>query len=249
MGRLSRQGVSSQTRPETRRVARQTAAEARSRLVDRQSALTADWAKRTGLSAGIPVAVGAFDAHLARSVGRETRHAREDHRHEHLRHQVARTPRSSPTSRALRHRGRQRCSRDYFGIEAGQSAVGDMFNWLVNYIQPGGTKAGSHERTLTGAAKLAARRKRFARARLEQRQSHHPRGSAAHRLARIGQTLYTTPAEVYRALIEATAFGALDDHQRFEEYGVKISSVVNCGGIARRTRWSCRFTRTSRDAR
>jgi len=48
----------------------------------------------------------------------------------------------------------------------------------------------------------------------------------------IGQTLYTSPAEIYRALVEATAFGALTIINRFEEYGVKISSVVNCGGIA-----------------
>ena len=48
----------------------------------------------------------------------------------------------------------------------------------------------------------------------------------------VGQTLYTTPAEIYRALIEATAFGALTIINRFEEYGVKIKQVVNCGGIA-----------------
>jgi L-ribulokinase len=48
----------------------------------------------------------------------------------------------------------------------------------------------------------------------------------------MGQTLYTTPAEIYRALIEATAFGALTIIQRFEEYGVKVRQVVNCGGIA-----------------
>ena len=48
----------------------------------------------------------------------------------------------------------------------------------------------------------------------------------------IGQTLHTTPAEIYRALIEATAFGALTIINRFEEYGVKIKEVVNCGGIA-----------------
>src|SRR5207245_5804899 len=47
-----------------------------------------------------------------------------------------------------------------------------------------------------------------------------------------GQTLYTTPAEIYRALIEATAFGALTIINRFEEYGVKVAQVVNCGGIA-----------------
>ncbi len=48
----------------------------------------------------------------------------------------------------------------------------------------------------------------------------------------IGQTLYTTPAEIYRALIEATAFGALTIINRFEEYGVKVKQIVNCGGIA-----------------
>ena len=48
----------------------------------------------------------------------------------------------------------------------------------------------------------------------------------------LGQTLYTTPAEFYRALIEATAFGALTIINRFEEYGVKVKQVVNCGGIA-----------------
>jgi L-ribulokinase len=40
---------------------------------------------------------------------------------------------------------------------------------------------------------------------------------------------------VYRALIEATAFGALTIINRFEEYGVKISQVVNCGGIAEKS--------------
>jgi L-ribulokinase len=48
----------------------------------------------------------------------------------------------------------------------------------------------------------------------------------------LGQTLYTKPAEIYRALIEATAFGALTIINRFEEYGVKIEQVLNCGGIA-----------------
>jgi L-ribulokinase len=51
----------------------------------------------------------------------------------------------------------------------------------------------------------------------------------------MGQTLYTTPVEIYRALIEATAFGALTIINRFEEYGVKIRQVVNCGGIAEKS--------------
>jgi L-ribulokinase len=48
----------------------------------------------------------------------------------------------------------------------------------------------------------------------------------------VGQTLHTTAPEVYRALVEATAFGAFTIIRRFEEYGVKVREVINCGGIA-----------------
>ena len=51
----------------------------------------------------------------------------------------------------------------------------------------------------------------------------------------VGQTLYTTPPEIYRALVEATAFGALTIINRFEEYGVNIEHVINCGGIAEKS--------------
>jgi L-ribulokinase len=48
----------------------------------------------------------------------------------------------------------------------------------------------------------------------------------------IGQTLHTTRAEIYRALIEATAFGARAIIERIREYDVPIERVVCCGGIA-----------------
>jgi L-ribulokinase len=48
----------------------------------------------------------------------------------------------------------------------------------------------------------------------------------------VGQTLYTTQAEIYRALIEATAFGARAIIERIREYGVPITRVVCAGGIA-----------------
>ena len=48
----------------------------------------------------------------------------------------------------------------------------------------------------------------------------------------VGQTLHTTRAEIYRALIEATAFGARAIVERMREYGVPIDRVVCCGGIA-----------------
>jgi L-ribulokinase len=48
----------------------------------------------------------------------------------------------------------------------------------------------------------------------------------------LGQTLHTTQAEIYRALIEATAFGARMIIERIVEYGVPIERVVCAGGIA-----------------
>src|SRR6185437_5042862 len=44
----------------------------------------------------------------------------------------------------------------------------------------------------------------------------------------------STPAEIYRALVEATAFGSRVIVERLEEYGVPVERVLNCGGIAAR---------------
>ena len=48
----------------------------------------------------------------------------------------------------------------------------------------------------------------------------------------VGQTLHTTQAEIYRALIEATAFGARAIIERLTANGVPVTRVINCGGIA-----------------
>ena len=101
----------------------------------------------------------------------------------------------------------------------------------MNYLQPGGKKAGSHEELSLGAAKLQPGESGL----LALDWNNGNRTILVdQRLTGLllGQTLYTTPAEIYRALIEATAFGALTIINRFEEYGVKVRQVVNCGGIA-----------------
>ncbi|HEY1716734.1 MAG TPA: FGGY-family carbohydrate kinase, partial [Verrucomicrobiae bacterium] len=119
----------------------------------------------------------------------------------------------------------------FFGLEAGQSAVGDLFNWLVNYIEPGGKKVLSHRDLDEAALKLKPGESGL----LALDWNNGNRTILVDQKLTgllIGQTLYTTPAEIYRALVEATAFGALTIINRFEEYGVKISQVVNCGGIA-----------------
>jgi L-ribulokinase len=194
--------------------------------------LTAEWAKRTGLREGIPVAVGAFDAHLGavgagiapgtlvKIIGTSTCDM-----------MVAPANRELPDIPGLCGIVKGSILPGYFGLEAGQSAVGDIFNWFVNYVQPGGSKAGSHVNLTQQAAQLAP----GASGLLALDWNNGNRTILVdQRLTGllIGQTLYTTPGEIYRALIEATAFGALTIINRVEEYGVQVRRVVNCGGIA-----------------
>jgi len=197
--------------------------------------LTADWARRTGLTAGIPVAVGAFDAHLGavgsgvapgtlvKIIGTSTC-------------DIA----ISPTTKKLADVPGLCGIVDgsvlpgHFGLEAGQSAVGDIFNWWVNYVQPGGKNPLTHRDLDAAAAKLKPGESGLIA--LDWNNGNRTI-LVDQRLTGllVGQTLYTTPVEIYRALVEATAFGALTIINRFEEYGVKINQVVNCGGIAEKS--------------
>jgi L-ribulokinase len=194
--------------------------------------LSAEWSRRTGLRQGIPVAMGAFDAHLGaigagiapgtlvKIIGTSTC----DIAVWPLKDKLADIPGLCGIVSGS-------VLPDCYGLEAGQSAVGDIFNWFVNYIQPGGPKAGSHEALTRGAARLRAGESGLLA--LDWNNGNRT-VLVDQRLTGLllGQTLYTTPAEIYRALIEATAFGALTIINRFEQYGVRISQVVNCGGIA-----------------
>ena len=194
--------------------------------------LVEQWADKLGLPAGIPVAVGAFDAHLGavgsgiapgklvKIIGTSTCDmlvAESDH-------ELADIPGICGIVDGSILPG-------FFGLEAGQSAVGDIFNWFVNYVQPGGEKEGSHEVLTDKAANLKPGQSGLLA--LDWNNGNRT-VLVDQRLTGllIGQTLHTRPEEIYRALIEATAFGALTIINRFEEYGVKVSEVINCGGIA-----------------
>lgn len=194
--------------------------------------LTADWATRTGLPAGIPVASGALDAHLG-AVGCGIKPGT-----------LVKTIGTSTCDMMIVPMGKKLADipglcgivkgsilPGCYGLEAGQSAVGDIFNWFVNYLRPLGGKDGSHAALSAAAAKLKPGESGL----LALDWNHGNRTVLVdQRLTGllVGQTLYTTPAEIYRALIEATAFGALTIINRFEEYGVNVEEVVNCGGIA-----------------
>jgi L-ribulokinase len=191
--------------------------------------LCEEWAKKTGLKAGIPIAVGAFDCHLGaigagvkpgvlvKVLGTSTC-------------DISVQPNTIKLADVPGVCGIVDGSvlPGYFGLEAGQSAVGDIFNWFVEYVKP--TGLGHVELTEQAATMKPGESGLVA---LDWNNGNRTI-LVDQRLTGLllGQTLYTTPAEIYRALVEATAFGALTIIDRFEEYGVKIDEVVNCGGIA-----------------
>ena len=194
--------------------------------------LTQEWAEKLGLPAGIPVAVGAFDAHLgavgsgvaegilAKTIGTSSCDI--------LVYPIENKLKDIPGICGIVDGS---VLPGHWGLEAGQSAVGDILNWFVNYINPGGVETGSHEALTAEAAKLKPGQSGL----LALDWNNGNRCVLVdQRLTGLllGQTLHTTGAEIYRALIEATAFGALTIINRFEEYGVKIDEIICCGGIA-----------------
>ena len=199
---------------------------------DAVGALTAEWSTKFGLPEGIPVAAGSFDAHMgAVGSGIEPGTLVKIIGTSSCDMTVAPLDRDLPDIPGLCGIVPESILPGYYGLEAGQSAVGDIFNWYANRVQPGGKEAGSHaaltadaERIKPGASGLLA---------LDWHNGNRTI-LVDQRLTGmlVGMTLHTTPAEVYRALVEATAFGARVIMERFEEYGVKIDRVVNCGGIS-----------------
>lgn len=194
--------------------------------------LTSEWARALGLPAGIPVSVGAFDAHLGavgsgirpgilvKIIGTSTCDIA-----------VAPLSETLPDIPGLCGIVPESVLPGHYGLEAGQSAVGDIFNWFVERIRPGGPKIGSHE-----ALTREAERLRPGESGLLALDWWNGNRTVLvdQRLTGliVGLTLGSTPAEIYRALVEATAFGARAIMERFEEYRIPIRRVINCGGIA-----------------
>jgi L-ribulokinase len=192
--------------------------------------LSAEWAATFGVPAGIPIAMGGFDAHYG-AVGAGVRSGTFVKIIGTSTCDCAIAPAAATMADIPGICGIVPGSimPGYYGIEAGQSAVGDLLRWWVDEIclgDPALHAALSEEaaRLRPGESGLLA---------LDWNNGNRtvlvdPRLTGL----LVGQTLHTTRAEVYRALIEATAFGARTIVARLEAYGVPIERVVCCGGIA-----------------
>jgi L-ribulokinase len=201
----------------------------------RAGGLCAEWAAKTGLRAGTAVAVGAFDAHmgavgagvaegsLVKILGTSTC-------------DIMVSPSDRPLEDIPGVCGIVNGSvvGGHYGIEAGQSAVGDIFLWFVHNLVPdtyGSTIDAKYARLEAEAAALAPGESGL----LALDWNNGNRTILVdQRLTGLllGQTLHTKAHEIYRALIEATAFGALRIIERIEQYGVPVHDVINCGGLA-----------------
>ena len=218
--------------------------------------LSAEWADRLGIPAGIPIAVGAFDAHMG-AVGGQIEPF-----------QLSRIMGTStcdilvaPAAHLPAAPVRGICGQvagsvlpDLVGLEAGQSAFGDVYAWLVRLIR------GATENFIQQQEWLAATdRDRLCQAletdlliQLSQRAAALTDDSellardwlngrrtpdADQRLQGVlsGITLGTDAPQLFRALVEATCYGARLIVDRFIAEGVDIQGVIGLGGVAKKS--------------
>lgn len=196
--------------------------------------LTPEAAGKTGLPSGIPVAVGGLDAHVG-AVGAGIRPGT-----------LVKILGTSSCDMLVAPRDAKApdipgiCGivpgsilPDRVGLEAGQSAVGDIFHWFVENLCPPAFTAGGDVFKNLGAAMARLRPGESGLIALDWNNGN--RSVLVDPLLGgllIGQSLHTTAPEILRALFEATAFGARVIIERFEEYGVRVQNMVVTGGIA-----------------
>lgn len=229
--------------------------------------LTEEWAQRLHLPAGIPVAVGAYDAHMG-AVGGGVE--------EGVLVKVMGTstcdmivgPRGEGAERLVK----GICGQvdgsiipGLVGYEAGQSAFGDVYAWFKSLLmwpveqvlpQAVGAVHGAEGTQAPTSAIRALSEEISARimpaleaeaAKLEPGASgvlaldwlngrRTPDANQKLKGALAGLTLGTSAPMIYRALIEATAFGTRAIVERFEQEGVSIQKIRAIGGVARKSR-------------
>lgn len=126
----------------------------------------------------------------------------------------------------------------YFGFEAGQSCVGDHFQWFAERCVPAAYERAAAERGLDIQAYLT-----------ELAGALQPGQSGLVALdwwngnrsvlvdadltgLLLGMTLKTKPEEIYRALIEATAYGTRTIIENYRRHNVPVNKLFAAGGIA-----------------
>lgn len=192
--------------------------------------LSPEWAEKLGLTEGIPVSMGAFDVHygavgcgveegvIVKVIGTSTCDCG-----------VVNVERGIPDIPGICGIVKGSILPGALGLEAGQSAVGDIFKWWVENICEGDDE--TYARLEKEAAELEPGQSGLLS--LDWNNGNRTILVDPYLTGLIlGLTLHSSRAEIYRALIEGTAFGARIILQRLEEYGVPLERIICSGGIA-----------------
>lgn len=210
-------------------------------LGTRAGELTAEMAEQIGLVPGIAVAVGNVDAHAAvPGVGVVTPGKLVMVMGTSICHMVL-------SDRELTVEGMCGVVEDgiisgYYGYEAGQSAVGDIFAWFVDQAVPSDVSVRAESEGLDIHEWLERQASQYKPGETGLLALDWWNGNRSVLVDAdltgllVGYTLATKPEEVYRALLEATAFGTRKIVDAFHENGVRVDELYACGGLPQRNR-------------
>ncbi|MBE8716184.1 ribulokinase [Cellvibrio polysaccharolyticus] len=220
-------------------------------------ALTAEWAEKLGLPVGIPVGFSAFDCHMG-AVAANVK--------EGVLTKIMGTSTCDITVASYEAIG-DKCIRGIcgqvdgsvmpglIGLEAGQSAFGDLYAWfrnLVNWPVQNLLQTSTllddntreqlirelEDKTLAALGNAASKLAPGATGitALDWVNGRRtPDADQTVSMAITGLKMGSHAPEIFRALVEATAFGARAIIERFKEEGVAIDSVVVIGGISKKS--------------
>lgn len=197
---------------------------------ERAGVITSEAAAWTGLLPGTPVAVANVDAHvsvpaatvvspgsLVAVMGTSTCHVA-----------LAEEDRVVPGFCGVVEDG---VIPGMFGYEAGQAAVGDMFAWFVGLLSGGDGDAGDLHRSLEQEAAQLRPGESGLVALDWWNGNRSVLVDADLTGLLLGPTLATTRGDIYRALLESTAFGTRVIVESLEEAGIEVNDIVACGGL------------------
>lgn len=126
----------------------------------------------------------------------------------------------------------------FMGYEAGQSCVGDHFEWFTENCVPASYYEEAEAKGINIHQLLTEKASKLAIGESGLLALDWWNGNRSTLVdvdltgMMVGMTLLTKPEEIYRALIEATAYGAYTIVKAFKDSGVPINEVYACGGIA-----------------
>jgi len=198
--------------------------------------LTSEMAKQTGLKEGTPVAIGIIDAHSAVPaatvtkpgkmvliMGTSTCHML-----------LSKEQKLIPGIPGVVEDG---ILHGYFGYEAGQAAVGDIFDWFVSNYVPTSYKKEAQKLDISVYRLLENKASKLKPGEsgllaLDWWNGNRSILNNANLSGLIlGLTLRTKPEEIYRTLLEATAFGTRMIIDSFVNDGLPIEELYACGGM------------------